>query len=114
MQPTKGGGRHGTSAVRSRCREAAAEPSELVELPGVALYAVLTWWCGRSGYHPVATGSQTTPQIRVVPKSRHPLTTSLGPSPSAAHPPDVDWPCCCSGGAGERVAKPQSRCATCR
>ena len=37
MQPTKGGGRHGSSAVRSRCREAAAEPSELVELPGVAL-----------------------------------------------------------------------------
>ena len=37
MQPTKGGGGHGSSAVRSRCREAAAEPSELVELPGVAL-----------------------------------------------------------------------------
>jgi len=43
MQPTKGGGRHGSSAVRSRCREAAAEPSELVELPGVAL---LQCWPG--------------------------------------------------------------------
>src|ERR1700720_2356377 len=34
MQPTKGGGRHGSSAVRSGCREPAAEPGELVELPG--------------------------------------------------------------------------------
>src|SRR5438105_139856 len=41
MQPTKGGGRHGSSAVRSRCREAAAEPNELVELPGCCTVAVL-------------------------------------------------------------------------